>query len=175
MNDYLQTLLICFFAFMGPIVGIQIQKYIERKQAIQQRKADILRTLLTFQQDKASPECAKALNLLLVDFSDAAQTLRNAIEDYKNHLQNYPDNKEDEIAWNTWQVEQNIKFDTLLKEVAENYDKSLIVDKQFKTFNYIAQRELDKKTEEQFIRKELCNILTDKKLLKIAVTNFPPE
>ena len=113
--------------------------------------------------------------MLLVDFSDANQTLIDTIEDYLNHLKTYPDSIEDKSGWNTWVIQQNKKFDALLKEVAENYDKSLIKDKQFKTINYISQREVDKKYEEEIIRKELLNILTAKKPLKIAVTNFPPE
>ena len=175
MNELWQALIIGVFTLVGPFVGIQAQKYLERKQAIQQRKADLFRILLTSQQDKSSKECAYALNLLLVDFSDANQTLIDTIEDYLNHLKTYPDNIEDKSGWNTWVIQQNKKFDALLKEVAENYDKSLIKDKQFKTINYISQREVDKKYEEEIIRKELLNILTAKKPLKIAVTNFPPE
>lgn len=172
MNETWLTLIIGACALLGPLIGIQSQKFFERKQAIKQRKGDIFRTLLVSQQDKASPECVKALNLLLIDFSDANQALKNAINDYKNHLFCDEHNSMGEEAWIRL---QDTKFYALLKEVAKNYDKSLIKDNELVTFNYEPKIQVDRKNQELFIRRELCEILDNKKSLSIAVTNFPPK
>jgi len=169
MNDNLQTILIYLVAFFGPIAGIQYQKYKERKQAKQQRKGDIFRTLLVSQQDKASIECVKALNLLLIDFPDANQAFKKAINDYKKHLGTEVYNS---MGFEAWAKLQDTKFDALLKEVAKNYDKTLIKDEEFETFNYQPQLQVDRQIQESTIRKELSAILSNKKSLNITVTNL---
>jgi hypothetical protein len=174
MNELWQALIIGAFTLAGPFIGIQAQKFFERKQIIKQRKGEIFRTLLTSQKDKSSTECVKALNLLLVDFPDANQAFKNAVSDYKEHINNGVQHGTD-AQRAKWDSELNNKFDKLLSEVAENYDKSLIKDKQLETFNYLPQIQADRKHQEQVIRNELSEILSGKKPLNIAVTDFPAE
>ena len=171
MNELWQTLIIGASALLGPLVGIQTQKYFERRQSKKRRKADIFRTLLISKGDKASPECVKALNLLLLDFPDANQAFKNAINNYKNQVNTPIGLSEAEKA--TWSKEIDTRFNTLLREVAENYDKSLIKDKEFESFDYYPQELTNKKDQEFFIRRELSEILSNKKSLNITVTNLP--
>tara|TARA_B100000767_G_scaffold258698_1_gene267695 strand:+ start:530 stop:1078 length:549 start_codon:yes stop_codon:yes gene_type:complete len=168
------TGLICIFAFLGPIMGIQLQKYLERGELKRQRKGEIFRVLLNSlnsEYGKTSEELIKALNLLLVDFSDANKVLQNAINDVKEHLLSDPNT----YPHGVWLKLRDVKFDTLLKEVAKDYDKSLVNNDKFETFFYDPNIQKSQKLQERVIREKLCEILSGNQSLNITVTNLPTE
>src|SRR5882724_8810665 len=79
---------------LGPIGALEVQKRMEDRRAIRERKMSIFRRLMATRATQMSPIHVEALNAIEVEFygdSDADKKVLNAWREYIDHLGECPD------------------------------------------------------------------------------------
>lgn len=83
---------------LGPIIAVQLQKYLERIREKRNRQLEVYRTLMSYRGDMASKPYIRALNMIDVEFhsssSDTKQIL-GAWKAYLDHMANAPKDQDD--------------------------------------------------------------------------------
>ena len=84
-HDYLRAfwsgLPVILATLLGPVLAIQVQKWLERLQLIRQRKEQVFETLMATRNAPMAPEHVKALNLIEVTFYGRGPGRRRETED----------------------------------------------------------------------------------------------
>jgi hypothetical protein len=90
--------LIIFATFLGPVLAVQAQKFLERWREGKNRKIWIFKTLMTTRVTVLAPAHVEALNMIDVEFNGGGKFERrvsNSWKEYLDHLGNAPSNPSD--------------------------------------------------------------------------------
>lgn len=175
MNLTVSDTLLILGAFLGPVLAVQVQKYLERLQEKNGRKLMVFRTLMATRGARTSLEHVQALNMIDIEFNKKNRREKlviDAWESYLAHLSKPIENNESEaIAANRSQ-----KMDDLFFELIYNMSCCLRYDftktqVQEKSYNPNAHVWNDRRRFQ--IELGLAQILSGEKPLKMAVESFP--
>lgn len=169
ISDWLMMLAV----ISGPILAVQIQKFIDSRKENKQRKVKVFRDLMTTRASTLAFQHVSALNMVGLEFNGKKYSkVINAWKTYLDHLGSFPIG-EDNLQ-KIWVEKRNDQLSDLLYEMGESlgfeFDKVHI-----KKAGYVPQAHADKEYEENFIRKKLVDILSGKEAIPMSVLSVPSD
>ncbi len=160
---------------LGPVLAVQLQKYLERWREESERRHRVFKTLMATRAARLSPAHVEALNLIDLEFPGSRKhfkRVRSAWKAYFAHLDEK--NPQDAQLQAVFFAKRNELFTDLLYEMATalkyDFDKTQISRDMYSPL-FHENLEADQQT----IRAKLVEILTGKAALPMAVVRFPSE
>lgn len=160
---------------LGPVLAVQVQKYLEGWRAEKERRTRVFKTLMATRAARLSAAHVEALNLIDLEFpSDKKQfkRVRSAWKAYHTHLgENVPEEAQVQAVF--FSKRQDL-FEDMLYEMAlalgYDFDKTQIGKDAYST-QYQEKMEADA----LIIRTKLVEVLTGKAAFPMAVVQFPSD
>ena len=171
----LTNALMLLAVLLGPLLGVQTQKWIERRQERRGRKLLIFKTLMATRAARLSAEHVQALNMIDVEFHDKRGKDKNVVQAwnvYRDHLGSLPSNADNSqiAAW----ADRNGELLTDLLDVmskALGYDLDKVHQIKRGTYLPVAHGQLE--DEFQALRRGLIELLEGKRRLPMDVLSLP--
>jgi len=169
ISDWLMMLAVV----AGPILAVQIQKYIDRRKEERDRKLKVFRDLMTTRASTLAFQHVSALNMVGLEFNEKKYSkVSNAWKTYLDHLASFPNDDKD--LQKIWSEKKNDQLSDLLYEMGESlgfeFDKVHI-----KKAGYIPQAYVDQENEQNFIRRKLVDVFLEKEGIPMSVVSFPAD
>lgn len=177
-------LLTILAALIGPVLAVQAQKWVERRQAKRAMKDGIFRTLMSTRSARLSGEHVQALNMIDIAFygvrfwgmrfqTKMEKAVTRSWRDYFDSLEadtaNFTADQHNRLAETRFD-----KFISLLDTIAiaQNYDFEP-VDLRRRMYSPVFHTQVEE--EQTAIRVGLAKILRGEAALPMVVTNLPPR
>jgi len=142
---------------IGPIISVQIQKYLERTRTDLNRKLDVFKTLMATRGSSLSYQHVEALNRIDLEFSNNKKYVKiiEAWKEYFDNLSKHDQTKEELVVWGARNEEllANLLYEMALP-LHYKFDKVLIKRNIYSPVGH-ANIEL----ENNIIRKGLMNLM----------------
>ena len=169
ISDWLMMLAV----IAGPILAVQIQKFIDRRNESRDKKLKVFRDLMTTRASTLAFQHVSALNMVGLEFNGKKYNkVVSAWKTYIDHLNSFPN--EDENLQKIWSEKKNDQLSDLLYEMGESlgfdFDKVHI-----KKAGYFPQAYADQENEQNFIRGQLVDVFLGKKSIPMSVVQFPVD
>ncbi|MCD9528132.1 DUF6680 family protein [Photobacterium carnosum] len=157
--------------FLGPIVAVQLTKYLDAKKDKRQRKLDIFKTLMTTRSYSTSWDHVMTLNRIDLEFERSNSREKAVIEAWKQYLDLLGDKTITGEQWGTKRIE-------LLVELL--YKMALVLDYDFdkthiknSSYSPVVHGNID--MQQAKIREGLIDILEGKRQIPMNITNWPEQ
>lgn len=157
--------------FSGPIVAVQLTRYLDNKASTRQRKQDIFKTLMSTRQYATNWNHVMTLNLIDLEFNSKKSKEKEVVEAWKAYLDLLNTKIKDLEQWDNKRVE--LLVDLLHKMsivLGYDFDKTHI-----KNSSYSPVAHGDFENEHALIRKGLIEIIKGDKNLKMEIMNLPTQ
>jgi len=169
ISDWLMMLAV----ISGPILAVQIQKFIDRRNESKDKKLKVFRDLMTTRASTLAFQHVSALNMVGLEFNGKKfNKVVSAWKTYIDHLNSFPN--DDENLQKIWSEKKNDQLSDLLYEMGESlgfdFDKVHI-----KKAGYFPQAYADQENEQNFIRKQLVDVFLGEKSIPMSVVQFPVD
>lgn len=142
---------------LGPIISVQIQKYLERTRTDLNRKLDVFKTLMATRGSSLSYQHVEALNRIDLEFSNDKKFAKiiEAWKEYFDNLSKHDQSKEELVVWGARNEEllANLLYEMALS-LHYKFDKVLI-----KRNIYSPVGHANIEMENNIIRKGLMNLM----------------
>jgi hypothetical protein len=157
--------------FLGPIVAVQLTKYLDSKKEKRQRKMDIFKTLMSTRSYSTSWDHVMTLNRIDLEFEVSHPKEKAVVEAWKQYLDLLGDKTISGEQWSAKQVE-------LLVELL--YKMALVLDYDFdkthiKNSSYSPFAHGNMENQQAKIREGIIDILEGKRVVPMNITNWPKE
>ncbi|MDO6537966.1 hypothetical protein Q4524_05190 [Alteromonas stellipolaris] len=157
--------------FLGPIVAVQLTKFLDAKKEKRQRKLDIFKTLMATRSYATSWDHVMTLNRIDLEFELAQPKEKAVVEAWKQYLDLLGDKTITGEQWGTKRVE-------LLVELL--YKMALVLDYDFdkthiKNSSYSPMVHGNIDAQQAKIREGILEILDGKRGLPMNITNWPEQ
>lgn len=167
--------LVIIAIIIAPILAVQIQKFIENRKVIKERKMQVFRTLMATRATPLSPLHVEALNMIDIEFHKDKKIV-DAWKLLLDNFANYPKDPKDpnyQTKLNSSAERSSELLTDLLYEMAKvlDYDFDKV---HLKRGAYIPQGHADIELEQNFIRRSFVDIFLGGKSIPINIVN-PPE
>ncbi len=172
INMTISDWLVITAIIIAPILAVQIQKFIETKKELKERKMKIFRTLMSTRATPISPLHVEALNTIDIVYNKDKKII-DAWKLLLDNFVNYPqDSNDPQYQVNLIACADKSKdmLIDLLAEMAEslNYDFDKV---HLKRGAYIPQAHADFESEQNFIRKSLTDLFLGSKYIPIKIVS----
>lgn len=155
--------------FMGPIVAVQLTRYVDDQREIRSRKIAIFKTLMATRQYNAAWNHVEALNRIDLEFDKDNRKEKEVLDAWKQYLDLLSNTAIPEDQWNVRRVDLLVE---LLYKMANvlNYD----FDKtHIKNSSYSPVAHSDTDREQQALRKGLVEVLEGKRAIPMQFLTPP--
>lgn len=164
-------------ALLGPILAVQTQKYLERRQSQREQKMRIFSILMSTRATRLSPMHVEALNMIDLAFAGGARTRSSTetevLEAWRDHL-DHLNTKCNEQTFERWSEKQGENLIALLSAMATDlglrYDRILL-----RNGAYIPKGLADMESEQHQLRQLALRVLSGDQPLNMKVTEFPTD
>lgn len=172
INDWLVILAI----LAAPIIALQIQKYIEDRKEIKERKMKIFRTLMATRATRLDVKHIEALNMIDIEFfknKKITEAWKLLLDNFSNYPQN-PNEKNYESKLSSWAEKSDGLFVDLLSEMAKSLDYKF--DKvHLKRNIYIPKGQANIRMDQEFMRHAFVEVLLGKRSIPIKILNVTKD
>ena len=155
---------------LGPIIAVQLTRYLDNKKEIRERKLWIFKTLMATRASTLSPHHVEALNRIDLEFDAADRKEKKVIEAWKAYLDLLGDTHIPLDQWGVKRVELLIE---LLYEMAQvldyEFDKTHIKNSSYYPRGY---GELEE--DQAAIRRGVKELIEGRRVIPVCVMNLPP-
>jgi hypothetical protein len=169
ISDWLMILAV----ISGPVIAVQIQKYIDGKSETRNRRLKVFSDLMITRASTMDVQHVSALNMIGLEFNEKKYgKVVKAWEIYLDHLRSFPNNDKNlETVWNnqTSQLLSDLLF-KMSDSLGFGFDKVHIMKGGYSPQGYAR-----KDFETDVIRQELANIFFNNASIPIAVTIVPSD
>ncbi|MCT2530835.1 hypothetical protein N2382_08175 [SAR92 clade bacterium H921] len=169
ISDWLMILAV----ISGPVIAVQIQKYIDGKSETRNRRLKVFSDLMITRNSTTDVQHVSALTMVGLEFNEKEYgKVVNAWENYLGHLRSPPNN--DDIYNEGWRETRSHRLTDLLFEMSDSlgfgFDKAHIM----KTiYNPVAFERREFETD--IIRHKLATVFLKNASIPIAVTSVPSD
>ncbi|WP_186059704.1 DUF6680 family protein [Burkholderia gladioli] len=160
---------IAFATLAGPIIAIQLQKYLDRRGERTRRQIEIYRALMMSRMTPNSPPHVNALNAVPLEFHDNTAVM-DRWRDFLMHLNVRAEGEQLE-AWGQRRV---TLFVELLKAMGEGL-RYEFRDAELQAHAYLPNWQVEMLNEQELVRKGLVDLIAGKASLPMKVTEFPTD
>lgn len=162
----LESWLTIIAIIIGPISAVQIQKIIEKKSLVKERKLNVYRDLMSTRATTLDHKHVSALNLVPLEFDQKSdKKIINAWNSYIDQLNSFPKEEAPNLIA-MWAEKRSDLLADLLYEMSEslgfNYDKVNI-----KNNSYTPKGHQDIEDEQRLLRQGFIDFLEGKKPIAI--------
>lgn len=157
--------------FLGPIVAIQLAKYLDSKKEKRQRKLDIFKTLMATRAYTVSWDHVMTLNRIDLEFEKSNDKEKDVIEAWKAYHDHLSSETSSVDQWEIKRVELLVELLHKMAVVLDyDFDKTHIKNSSYspKAHGIIQNQEED-------IRASLIAIFQGKRSLPMRITNWQKE
>lgn len=157
---------------VGPILAVQIQKFIENKKTEKERKMQVFRTLMATRATPLSALYVESLNMIDVEFYDD----KEVVDAWKQLLDNFANYPQD-VKAPDYQVKLNSSTDKskdLFSELLQKMAKSLKYEFDKVHLNrgaYIPKGHAETLIHQELIRKSLIGVLLGQIPIAVRMVN----
>ncbi|MCQ1573797.1 DUF6680 family protein [Neorhizobium galegae] len=153
----------------GPILAIQVQKFLERGRENRNRRLQIFRTLMATRAASVSPAHVEALNSIALEFYGRKKSSKAVVEAWKHYLDHLSQDNANLAIWGQKRVDL---FIDLLHKMAPTvgYEFSK-VEISREIYSPKAHEELE--AHQQIIREGIVRILSGSAALPVEIHNGP--
>lgn len=168
---------------LGPILAVQAQKWVERKQAKKGMKDGIFQTLMATRATRLAPAHVQALNMIDIAFygartfgrqrqTDAEKAVTTARRIYFDSLDIR--GQDTDAQRDQWARSHDEKFFALLEKIAiaQNFDFDPV---ELRRGAYVPIAHGTIETDQEAIRVGLAKVLRGDAALPMRVVNFPGQ
>jgi len=160
----------------APIIALQIQKYIEDRKEIRERKMQIFRTLMATRATRLDVKHIEALNMIDIEFFKNKK-ITEAWKLLLDNFANYPKDTKDpdyQAQINLCAKESDNLFVNLLYVMAETLNYTF--DKVYlKRGVYIPKGQANIMIDQEFMRHAFVEVLLGKRSIPIEISNVTRE
>jgi len=157
----------------GPVLAVQVQKYLERQRDSKRRRADVFKTLMATRGAVLSASHVEALNRIDLEFSDKRK-YKKVIDAWKEYFDNLSYGQKSEEDLKIWGARNEELLANLLHEMGNSlgytFDKVLI-----KRNMYSPQGHVNVQKEYDLIRIGLIRLLSGEISISVESTNVLDE
>lgn len=164
ISDWLMMLVV----LAGPIIAVQLTRYLDGRKEIQGRKLQIFKTIMATRAYSISWHHVEVLNSIDLEFNQSDKKEKHVIEDWKQYLDHLGLDKMDPEQW-------GLRITDLLVELLHkmaivlNYD----FDKtHIKNSSYAPRAHGDIENEQGIMRRMAIEFLEGKRVLPLYVNNL---
>jgi hypothetical protein len=157
---------------IAPVLAVQVQKYLERWRAENERRNNVFKTLMSTRTTRLAPAHVSALNLINIEFSGKKTRFRKVRSAWKAYFTHLGDPVPSEEAHKpVFFAKREELFTDMLYEMGAaldyDFDKTEISKEVYGT---IYHKNLEE--DQELLRKKLVEILTGKAAIPMAVVSF---
>jgi hypothetical protein len=154
---------------LGPIIAVQLTRYLDNIKEVRERKLNIFKTLMATRAYTISWDHVMTLNRIDLEFNKKNKKEKAVIEAWKAYLDLLGDKN---ITGEQWIVKRIDLLVELLHKMAlvldYDFDKTHIKNS---SYSPVAHGNIE--NEQTAIRKELIELLEGKRHLPMYITNWP--
>ena len=155
---------------LGPIIAVQLTRYLDNKKEIRERKLWIFKTLMATRASTLSPHHVEALNRIDLEFDATNQKEREVIEAWKAYLDLLGDTHIPQDQRVTRRVDLLIELLHKMAQVLDyDFDKTHIKNSSYYPRGYGKLEE-----DQAAIRRGVKELIEGRRVIPMYVTNLPP-
>lgn len=155
----------------GPVVAVQITRYLDDQRETRGRKLQVFKTLMATRAYTLSPSHIEALNRIDLEFAGSDQSERDVIAVWRQYLDLLGDKTLSPEQWGVKRIDLLVDLLHVMgRSLGYDFDKTHIKNA---TYVPMAQGRLEE--EQQAIRTETLELLEGKRVLQMHVTNLPTQ
>lgn len=149
----------------GPIIAVQLTRFIDNRREIRERKLHVFKTLMATRAYCASPMHVEALNRIDLEFSNRHKKEKEVVYAWKEYLDLLGDKSVPRDQWDTKRIELLVDLlHKMAKVLNYEFDKTHI-----KNSAYAPVAHGDIENQQSAIRAGLIEILDGKKSIPVLV------
>ncbi|RME56187.1 hypothetical protein D6779_10995 [Candidatus Parcubacteria bacterium] len=154
---------------LGPIIAVQLTRYLDNKKEVRERKLWIFKTLMATRASALSPHHVEALNRIDLEFDSGNEKEKEVIEAWKAYLDLLGDIQMPKEQWAMRRVDLLVE---LLHKMAQvlGYDFDKV---HIKNSSYYPRGYNDIEAEQSAIRTGIRELIEGRRAIPMFVTNFP--
>jgi hypothetical protein len=155
---------------LGPVIAVQLTRYLDNKKEIRERKLWIFKTLMATRASTLSPHHVEALNRIDLEFDVKSLDEKAVIEAWKAYLDILGDTQIPQEQWGTRRVDLLIELLHKMAKVLDyEFDKTHIKNSSYYPRGY---GELEE--DQSAIRRGVKELIEGHRVIPMCITNLPP-
>ena len=157
--------------FAGPIVAVQLTRYLDDRREVRDRKLQIFKTLMATRSYSVSWAHVEALNRIDLEFSKSKPQERAVLEAWKEYFDLLCSSGLTPEQWGVKRVDLLVELLHRMAVVLDyDFDKTQIKNS---AYSPIAHGNLE--SQHEALRQGAIDVLGGKRAIPIYVTNTPPD
>lgn len=166
---HISDALIILATLAGPVIAVQVTRYLDDLKEKQGRKLQVFKTLMATRAYTLAPAHVEALNRIDLEFSADKPTEKKVIEVWRQYLDILGDKSLSPEQWGVKRVELLVELLYVMGQCLKyDFDKTQIKNG---TYSPVAHGRIEE--EQDAIRQHTLEILQGKRVLPMFVTNLP--
>ncbi len=154
---------------IGPIIAVQLTRYLDNKKEIRERKLQIFKKLMATRSYITTWDHVEALNRIDLEFDKDNKKEKAVIEAWKQYLDLLGDKNITGEQWGIKRVDLLVELlHTMAKVLNYDFDKTHIKNS---SYSPVAHGNLDE--EQAALRRGVLEVLDGKRQIPMYVTNMP--
>jgi len=155
---------------LGPVIAVQLTRYLDNKKEIRERKLWIFKTLMATRASTLSPHHVEALNRIDLEFDSSHSEEKEVISAWKAYLDLLGDTDIPREQWGVRRVDLLVELLHKMAQVLDyEFDKTHIKNSSYYPRGY---GELEE--DQAAIRRGVKELIEGKRVIPMYVTNLPP-
>lgn len=156
---------------IGPVVAVQVQKWIERSREKRTRQLAVFEALMATRATRMSVRHIDALNAIPIAFYGTGKRLEKIRTEWNDYLGHLSDTKKIEANIDLWQGEQIPKIVSLVYEISQYLGFSFSKN-EIENGIYLPQGHVTLESNQQAVLSGLAKIFRGEAELPISVNNL---
>ena len=154
---------------LGPIIAVQLTRYLDNKKEERERKLQVFKTLMATRAYTVSWEHVVALNRIDLEFEKDNKKEKGVIEAWKAYLDLLGDKNMTPEQWAVKRLDLLVELLHKMAQVLDyDFDKTHIKNS---SYSPVAHGNIE--DEQKALRAGLIEVLEGKRVLPMAVVNWP--
>ena len=154
---------------VGPIVAVQLTRYLDNNKEVRERKLQVFKTLMATRAYTISWDHVVALNRIDLEFDKNNKKEKAVIEAWKEYLDLLGNKEMSPEQWGVKRLDLLVELLHTMAQVLDyDFDKTHIKNS---SYSPVAHGTIEE--EQRAIRKGLIEILDGKRVVPMFVTNIP--
>jgi hypothetical protein len=165
ISDWLMILAV----LLGPLIAVQLTRYLDRRNEEKQRKLWVFKTLMASRASTLSLPHVEALNRIDLEFHPKSRREREVLEAWKAYLDLLSDHTLPPDQWKVRQVDLLVELLHRMARVLNyDFDKTAIKNSSYAPRGYSRVEE-----DQAAIRQGMKDLFEGKRVVPVHLTNIP--
>lgn len=162
---------IVFATLIGPVVAVQVQKWIERSREKRNRQLVVFEALMATRATRMSVRHIDALNAIPIAFYGRGKRLEKIRTEWNDYLSHLSDKNKIEANIEVWRGEQIPKIVSLIHEISQYLGFSFSKN-EIENGIYLPEGHVTQEADQQTVLAGFARIFRGERGLPIWVNNF---